>query len=278
MEEVANTENPLLFSKEDVYGNNLITYSQINEDNNDDFIDIFDYDNLCMEYSFKTGNAALYIKNSDYQYELLYESNINDGIQNSSLYSKDSVYILTNYNPNTGTIGGLDYIPKNVFINFMNTFGKEYKNIFSKKISELLSIPYMVKHFVKMVSDNNYYNNSSNQYIFDNYRRLFVKYTSATILIPVYNILSDFIEDIYKYIATGKFDNSIFEKRFFELQNFKDFCPDSTSIISSFIKNPKVTDLHQLCNSLEKNLNNIDNLINLYLEDELSLQKEGEEL
>lgn len=278
MDKVINKEDPLVFSKESIYGNDLISESQKYESPDENFIDIFEYENLSMEYSFKTGETALYIKNSNHQYELLYETTIRDGIQESSFYSRDSVYVLTNYNHNTGIIGGLDYIPKNIFINFMNTFGKEYKNTFSKKISELLSIPYMAKHFVKMISDNNYYNTSSNQYIFDNYRKIFVKYTLVTVLIPVSNILEDFIADVHNYIATGKFDNSIFERRLFELQNFKDCCPNSISIVSSFIKNPKNTDLHQLCDSLVKNLNNIDNLINLYLEDELSFQKEGEEL
>ena len=60
------------------------------------------------------------------------------------------------------------------------------------------------------------------------------------------------------------------------MQNFKDVCPSSISLISSFIKNPTTTDLHQLCDSLEKNLINIDNLISLYLEDELSFKSEVE--
>ena len=276
MNNIIDKKNPLAFSKKEVYGDDLIDSSQIHENNNEDFIDIFEYENISMEYSFKTGETALYLKNSDYQYELLYDSDITNGVQNCSLYSKDSVYILSNYNHNNGCIGSLDYIPKNIFIKFMNTFGKEHKNVFSRKISDLLSIPYMAKHFVRLISDNDYYNNSSNQHLFDNYRKIFIKYTSATILIPVYNILDNFISDVHNYIVTRKFDSSIFKRRLLELQNFKDVCPSSISLISSFIKNPTTTDLHQLCDSLEKNLINIDNLISLYLEDELSFKSEGE--
>lgn len=276
MNNIIDKKNPLAFSKKEVYGDDLIDSSQIHENNNENFIDIFEYENISMEYSFKTGQTALYLKNSDYQYELLYESVINNGIQTCSLYSKDSVYILSNYNHNNGCIGSLDYIPKNIFIKFMNTFGKDHKNVFSRKISDLLSIPYMAKHFVRLISDNDYYNNSSNQYLFDNYRKIFIKYTSATILIPVYNILDNFISDVHNYIVTRKFDSSIFKRRLLELQNFKEVCPSSISLISSFIKNPTTTDLHQLCDSLEKNLINIDNLISLYLEDELSFKSEGE--
>lgn len=276
MNNIIDKKNPLAFSKKEVYGDDLIDSSQIHENNNENFIDIFEYENISMEYSFKTGQTALYLKNSDYQYELLYESVINNGIQTCSLYSKDSVYILSNYNHNNGCIGSLDYIPKNIFIKFMNTFGKDHKNVFSRKISDLLSIPYMAKHFVRLISDNDYYNNSSNQYLFDNYRKIFIKYTSATILIPVYNILNEFIADVHNYIITRKFNSSIFERRLSELQNFKEVCPSSISLISSFIKNPTTTDLHQLCDSLERNLKNIDNLIGLYLEDELSFKNEGE--
>ena len=276
MNNIIDKKNPLAFSKKEVYGDDLIDSSQIHENNNENFIDIFEYENISMEYSFKTGATALYLKNSDYQYELLYDSDITNGVQTCSLYSKDSVYILSNYNHNNGCIGSLDYIPKNIFIKFMNTFGKEHKNVFSRKISDLLSIPYMAKHFVRLISDNDYYNNSSNQHLFDNYRKIFIKYTSATILIPVYNILDNFISDVHNYIVTRKFDSYIFKRRLLELQNFKDVCPSSISLISSFIKNPTTTDLHQLCDSLEKNLINIDNLISLYLEDELSFKSEGE--
>ncbi len=276
MNNIIDKKNPLAFSKKEVYGDVLIDSSQIHENNNENFIDIFEYENISMEYSFKTGETALYLKNSDYQYELLYDSDITNGVQNCSLYSKDSVYILSNYNHNNGFIESLDYIPKNIFIKFMNTFGKEHKNVFSRKISDLLSIPYMAKHFVRLISDNDYYNNSSNQHLFDNYRKIFIKYTSATILIPVYNILDNFISDVHNYIITRDFDSSIFKRRLLELQSFKDVCPSSISLISSFIKNPTTTDLHQLCDSLEKNLINIDNLISLYLEDELSFKSEGE--
>lgn len=277
MNSIINKNNPLAFSKKDVYGDDLIDSSQIYENNNnEDFIDIFEYENISMEYSFKTGETALYLKNSDCQYELLYDSNINNGIQNASFYDKDSVYILSNYNHNNGFIESLNYIPKNIFIKFMNTFGQDYKNVLLKKASDLLSIPYMLKHFVRLICDNNYYNNSSNQYLFDNYRKTYVKYTLATMLIPVSNILDNFIKDVHNYIVTRKFDSSIFKRRLLELQNFKDICPNSISLISSFIKNPTTTDLHQLCDSLEKNLSNIDNLISLYLEDELNLGNEGE--
>lgn len=276
MNNIIDKKNPLAFSKKEVYGDDLIDSSQIHENNNENFIDIFEYENISMEYSFKTGQTALYLKNSDYQYELLYESVINNGIQTCSLYSKDSVYILTNYNHNTGTIYSLDYIPKDIFIKFINKFDKDYKNVFFKKASDMLAVPYMLKHFTKLINDNDYYNNSSNKHLFDNYRKIFVKYTSATILIPVYNILNEFIADVHNYIITRKFNSSIFERRLSELQNFKEVCPSSISLISSFIKNPTTTDLHQLCDSLERNLKNIDNLIGLYLEDELSFKNEGE--
>lgn len=276
MNNIIDKKNPLAFSKKEVYGDDLIDSSQIHENNNENFIDIFEYENISMEYSFKTGQTALYLKNSDYQYELLYESVINNGIQNCSLYSKDSVYILTNYNHNTGTIYSLDYIPKDIFIKFINKFDKEHKNVFLKKASDWLAVPYMLKHFTKLINDNDYYNNSSNQYLFDNYRKIFIKYTSATMLIPVSNILNNFIADVHNYIVTRKFNSSIFEQRLIELQSFKDVCPSSISIISSFLKNPEATDLHKLCDSLERNLRNIDNLIGLYLEDELSFKSEGE--
>lgn len=271
-----NKNNPLLFTKEDIYGENMVLTPQIVEEFSEDYIDVFEYENITMEYCFKTGETSLYLKNADNQYELLYESAINDGIQNCSLYSRDSVFILNGYNTKTNNIQSLDFIPKDVFIKFIKTFGDNKKNFLHGKLSDLLSLAYMAKYFVRLIGENNYYSMPAYKNFFDNYKKTYIKYTSLTNIMPVYNIISEFIDDVHSYIATGQFDQDTFKRRHIELHNFKEFCPGSIAAISSFIKNPQSTDLQKLCDYLGKNLKNMEHLINLYLEDELKFKDEGE--
>ena len=127
-----------------------------------------------------------------------------------------------------------------------------------------------------MIENNKRFDRFIKPEIFKEYKKLYIKYTVSTKLIPAYCILNSFITNIHNYIATKKLNTLRFDKNMIELQNFKDVCPKSTSTLNSFLKNPVQTDLHQVCDILEKNLNNIDKLIQIYLEDELNMQKEGE--
>lgn len=240
------------------------------------FIDVFNYENLAMEYDFQTGSTSLYLQKNEDEYELLYETVIENGIENTSFYSKDSVYILTNYDHNTKNILSLDYWKKSDFIKFINKFENDPANKFDKLISSFSYIPFMLKYSKRMIEDSHYYDTIIEPSIFNNYKKLFIKYTASTKLIPAYCILDSIITKMHNYISTQKFDRYIFEKNLSELENFKDVCPNSTSTLKSFLKNPTQTDLHKVCDLLEKNLNNIYKLINIYLEEELSIAEKGE--
>lgn len=268
-------ENIFIARKDDIYTSEPIDDSYRKENPNENYINIFSYENLTVEYDFQSGKAALYIQRSEQEYELLYESSIVDDIENSSFYSKDNAYILINYNHKTGDIEKLDCIPKTSFIQYAKKFSKNFKSDFINSINEFISTLYIAKHSTNLIYNNNNYNYSkdnSNQKLFKEYRKLFVQYNSAKTLIPVSSILDEVITNIHKYISTGKLDIEKIKKNFLELQNFKDVCNNSISLIGSFINNPNSTDLRSLCDGLEKNLHNIDNLIDLYLEDELILQ------
>lgn len=278
MKKNTKPQNPLEFSEKDIYGDSIISPESSNTDDNEnaDLIDVFDYENLVLEYNFKTGSSSLYLQTDENHYELLYETVIENGIENSTLYSKDSAYILTGYDQNTGNIFSLDYLSKSNFINLVSKYGEEPPTKLGKIISTYSCINFMYKNSKRLISENVYYDNFYDPYIFDNYKKLFIKYTSSTKLIPSYFVIEGLISDIHNYIATQKFDKTIFEKRLSELQNFKDICPNSTSILASFIENPTQTDLQQVCDSLGKSLKNMDKLLNIYLSEELSLQEKGE--
>ena len=278
MKENFNYNNPLILSKNDIYGDSLDLDKSTNIDNNEDvqFIDVFDYENIAMEYDFKTGSLALYLQKGENEYELLYDTTIENGRKTSFFYSKDSVYTLINYDQNTENIRTLDYWKKKDFITFLKKFGNEPNNRLEMLTSSFSYIPFMITHSKRIIEDNKRYYVSTEPELFNNYKKLFIKYSASAQLIPAFCILESLIGDIHNYIATKKFKKVVFEKRLSELQNFKDVCPSSTSALNSFLENPVQTNLYQICVLFEKNLNNIKNLISIYLEEELNIQKEGE--
>lgn len=270
-------ENIFIANKDDIYNSESVedSYKKANPDEH--YIDVFSYENLAIEYDFKSGQSTLYLQKSDKEYEILYESSNADDIENSYFYSKDNAYILTNFNNKTGNIERLDCISKTAFIQSINEFSRDFHNGFINSINKIIATSHISKYFTTLIINNKYCENIYNKNLFKEYRKLFVKYKSAATLIPVSNILDEVISNIYQYISTGNLDSEKLNKNFLELQNFKDVCKNSISLLSSFISNPKSTNLRNLCGSLEKNLHNIDNLINLYLEDELNLQSKENE-
>ena len=273
-----NDTNELTFSKKDVYGDpvNLSQPTIIIKNDDISYIDVFNYKNIAVEYDFETGSSALYLQKNENEYELLYDKSIKDNVENSCFYSKDSAYILTAYGNNQENIRTLDYFEKKDFMTFLEKYCNEPTNKFGKILSTFSYIPFMLKRSQRMIENNKRFDRFIKPEIFKEYKKLYIKYTVSTKLIPAYCILNSFITNIHNYIATKKLTTLRFDKNMIELQNFKDVCPKSTSTLNSFLKDPVQTDLHQVCDILEKNLNNIDKLIQIYLENELNIQKEGE--
>ncbi len=67
----------------------------------------------------------------------------------------------------------------------------------------------------------------------------------------------------------GKFNKDYILKEYVDLQNFQDLCYDSITRLAPFVNSPSNVDLRYLIENLQKNLNNISNLLDMYLENEL---------
>lgn len=261
-------------TKDEIYNNVQVDDSYRITHPDEDYIDIFSYENLTLEYSFKTGQAVLYLQKSDEQYEILYESSTINGIENSAFYSKNSVYLLSNYNHNTSSIEHLTYLPKTAFVKATKKVPENCEKGISNSIKNFALSTYLAVHSTPLIDNDTYIEEFSNESLLAEYRTLFVKYESAKKLIPVSNILETVVADIHEYIATGKYNEEKFNKSYSELQSFKDFCGSSISLLSSFIKEPYKTDLRTLCDNITKKIKNIDNLFSIYFENELNLQNE----
>ena len=264
--------------------NDIFNDGEIIEDSDRDNIsdntslnDVFTYKNLCLEYCFETHESAFYLQRSDKLYELLYNSSVDEnGNESSYFYSKDDVFLLQNYDSKNNFIGNLSYISKSNFLYAINKFEKLYKknlkNIFLNALLDIRLIS-TAKCLIKNNERFSCYENERDY--FQDYRTLYVKYKSAETLIPVSNILTSLISNLNNYMSKGNIDMAEITRRVSELQNFKKYCPTTVSLMSSFMENPESTDLKLLCSKLGTNLQNTENLLELYLKDELSLDNES---
>jgi len=271
-----SNNNFLLTTEDELLGNESFTDSERNSDSNYEYIDVFYYENFCQEYNFKTGETSLYIKHSDDKCELLYECSMENGLESASLYSKNSAFILNGYNASSSHITSLAHFPKRDFLKFMNAKINSDKIPLLGKTFDLLSPFFIPKSYTCLIRNDVLNKSVYNNALLKEYRELFIKYKCASAYIPVINILDKLIQYIHSYIASGEIDMEAVKIRYSELQNFQKLCPTSYSLISSFINNPESSNLRVLCDNLEKSSNNIENLIDLYLKDELNIQTRGE--
>lgn len=282
-------KNILLYTKEQIfygepseseqdiiYDQNIESESDSNSDTVN--IDIFTYDNLCQEYNFQTGETALYVQRPDELYELLYHSDMGEDFKVSNFYSKNSAFVLKTDISNDKQILFLDYYPRVNFVNFMNSVLKyeNTKNFLIKKLYPLICNIGITSNSTRLIENSTFFTDTYNDVALKEYKQLFIKYNCATAYIPISSILENTIKDINAYIANGNLDLNTLKRRLFELACFKEVCPSSYSLLSNFINDPYNTDLRNLCTSLQKNINNIENLMNIYMEDELNIQNRGE--
>lgn len=254
------------------------TDSSQNSDSDTMDVDIFTYDNLCQEYNFKTGEVALYKQRPDELYELLYHSDIGEDFRVTNFYSKNSAFVLKTDISNDKQIYFLDYYPRENFVNFMNSILKyeNTKNFLLKKLYPFMCNYGITSNSSRLIENSVLLTDTYNNYALKEYKNLFIKYSCTTAYIPISSILENTIDDINNYIASGNLDLNTLKRRLFELESFKQVCPTSYTLISNFITNPNDTDLRRLSLNLQKNMNNIDNLIHLYMKDELNIQNRGE--
>ena len=195
-----NVKDVLTVTKDEIY-HGKVDDNYIIDHTDEDYIDIYNYENLTLEYSYKSGTAGLYLQKSDEQYELLYESSTIDGIENSSFFSKDSVYLLSNYNSNTSSIETLTYLPKTAFIQATKKVPENCKKRISNSIKNFTLSTYLAMRSTLLVHNDNYIKKSNNESLLKEYRKLFVKYELGKTLIPVSNILETVLTDIHEYIS-----------------------------------------------------------------------------
>lgn len=248
-----------------------------NEEKENSISQFFYYDDgkLIQEYCFQDGYTALYRDVGNNQLAQLYEYE-RDSTENEVFYifKEDGVYIAVQTNNEL----------KNVFYSTaedFNLIGEKEDAASSfflslpiiKQINNIQLNSFTLKHSTPFVQNFKFVDTKQNRVLAKDFRSLCMRYSMASNLIPASTIINETLSIANSYIATNKLDKDKLLEKYIELQNFQEVCPSSIETISSLVCNPSNTNLRNLCDTLQSKLRNIENLIDMYLENELETEK-----
>lgn len=237
-----------------------------NENKNEILVMQFNYKNIVEEYFLDNGDISLYQKVSPNEQELIYTKTS----ESINIYTPNDVFV------NSGS-NILTHFKTSDFIKFSDKLGNpNINNPFTFELSKLKS-GYLINQYATIykMSDRDKYS-MEHRHIIDRYGKVFNRYSCSSMLLPSHQIINNSLELIHKYVITGNLDLDNLKTFTYALQFFCESCPDSFHSLFNFISNPGATDIRTLCDTLGRNLHNIDNLLDIYLEEELNSSKEGE--
>lgn len=232
-------------------------------------------DKIIQKYCFQNGYTALYRDIGNNQLADLYEyERDSTGNEFFYIFQENGAYIAVQTNNEL----------RNVFYateEYFNLIGEKVNSSSSflsslpiiKQINNMRLISFTTDHSTAFVQNFKFIDTKQNRVLAKDFRSLCMRYTMASNLIPASTIINETLSIANSYIATNKLDKDKLLKKYIELHNFQEICPSSIETISPLVYNPSNTDLRSLCEKLQSNLKNIENLIDMYLENELETEK-----
>lgn len=225
-------------------------------------------DQIIQSYCFSTGNTSLYRKVENNQLALLYDKiSLND--TNSTaiyIYTPSMLYASKQKNGSFTDISSMD---RKNFLFVANIFTPLSQVPGVKYINDILSIRYSAKHQNPVVSNSKLVDTKENRFFAKDFKETYMRYSMASNMIPAQCVLKNILKIVNQYIASRELDKNELLTNYINLQNFQEMCSGTSADISSFINEPSNIDLRSLCDSLRTKITNMDNLINMYLSDEL---------
>lgn len=268
---VANSYSFYTFNKTDIFLDNGENNNSLISDitTNDEQIYVYTYqdDKIIQEYCFVNGNTYLYRKLDNDKLALLYEREQDEnGITTISIYNSNTFYNSILKSNKFNTILSMDAKDFLFMDNFINTTSKVP---IIKHIGNNLSDKYSNRHLNPIVTDKQFIPTEQNKLLSDIFRKTYMRYNMATNLIPAQCTIKEILRIINHYIATGNLDETNLLTNYIHLQNFQQICSSTIQKLSDFVHNHSSIDLRDLCDFLQNKINNIENLIDMYLSDEL---------
>lgn len=247
--------NSVFYNSEDS-NNNLYSYSLQN-------------DNIIQLYDFSNNSTALFRKTQNNDFALLYNTYINpiDKSRHCINICTPQTYYSGDLNSNNFT--NISSMHKKSFLFLVNTFGNVADIPGIGNIANKISSKYTLNHLNYIVFDGKFINTKENHTLEKEFRSTYMRYKMATTLIPAQYAIKQILRILIQSLATGKFDENAFYTNYLHLKNFEELCSDTLQEIHKFSSNSKVENYADLCDYLRNKITNMDNLINMYLSDEL---------
>ena len=248
----------------------------LDNDNENDISNFFYYDSekIIQEYCLNGNYTAIYRDIGDNKLALLYEyERDNDGNEIFYIYTKDCAYIAIQSKDKLRNVFYVTDENFNLIENKDLVSSKFSKIPLLKNISEKTIESFTLKHSTLIVANYDFIDTPKNHALAKDFKHSHTKYVMASNLIPASTIIDEILSILHHYIATKELDKNELFQKYNELQNFSAVCPSSTNVISHLVDNFNEQNLKISCESLQSNLRNIENLIDMYLENELENEK-----
>ncbi|MBQ3421976.1 MAG: hypothetical protein IJH34_09970 [Romboutsia sp.] len=259
---MSNNYSDIIMNKKDLINeDNIITDDNV-ENEDEDVYSLFSYDDKIIQaYSFPDGSNTIYRDIGDGTLAILYQHQFDEesGEEFITIYENNGVYAITK---SEDYIDNAMYTTTKDFIALLETQLKSKKDVDSVDFEKCVPI----------VVDSEYV--SYDNEIAKKFKAAYTKYTMAENAIPTQVLLHEILSKAQNFIATKKIDMKELLRNFTHLHNFQDFCKSSIECVSPFVNDPSSVDLRQFISDLASKMKNIDNIIGMYLEEELKDDKD----
>lgn len=245
--------------KKDIVLNNEEVKEIEKEKIDDDFYDLYFFDNekIIEEYCYGDGSCNLYRSIDDNNLAILYEEE----------YAKDvNANVISIYTPEYAYTA----IKENGFFKNVSVIDqKDFKALANVVRSEFLSNIFARKHAKFLMYDFSPCTGSKNNVLLEDFKKRYIKYKATSSFIPVKSIVDDMKILASTYISTQNMNEKELFDKYQKLFNFQEFCPSTIEALAPMIDSPSTADYNAIFKKVNKNMRNVDKLIDMYLSEEL---------
>lgn len=270
-ENTKNNYSFYTFHKNEIFGD-MIEYDDNTPDDDEHYNEnecVFSHsnDSIIQLYDFTNGNTELYRDLGNNELALLYTSEaISKDDVSITIFNSDKFYTALSTENRIKNVYSMD---KQEFLFINNLPLLLFKIPGLKYINNYLAGLHSNKNMDVLMYEGKITASQNKRIFLNEFKQLYMRYKMASILIPAQSIIKQILKDINQYIASGKLNQKDLLTNYIQLLNFQEYCPGCIQTISPIINDLNSADLRNICDYLTTKIGNMENLINMYLSDEL---------
>lgn len=270
-ENTKNNYSFYTFHKNEIFGD-MIEYDDNTPDDDEHYNEnecVFSHsnDSIIQLYDFTNGNTELYRDLGNNELALLYTSEaISKDDVSITIFNFDKFYTALS---TENRIKNVYLMDKQEFLFINNLPPLLFKIPGLKYINNYLAGLHSNKNMDVLMYEGKITASQNKRIFLNEFKQLYMRYKMASILIPAQSIIKQILKDINQYIASGKLNQKDLLTNYIQLLNFQEYCPGCIQTISPIINDLNSADLRNICDYLTTKIGNMENLINMYLSDEL---------